>query len=139
MLPLRFKKKPLSVDDVMKLLGCISEYEDLKVTYKFSKKGAMIAGTVAFIGGLVGGPPGIAVGGAVGGLLGAWMTRGQFKPIPQIIMELTPDKRRKIYDEATAILGDLEWADAVELTKQVMDNEFVKQQLLALLRKFFNG
>ena len=62
MLPLRFKKKPLSVDEVMKLLGCISEYEDLKVTYKFSKKGAMIAGTVAFIGGLVGGPPGIAVG-----------------------------------------------------------------------------
>ena len=62
MLPLRFKKKPLSVDDVMRLLGCISEHEDVKVTYKFPKKGAMIAGSGAFIGGLVGGPPGIAAG-----------------------------------------------------------------------------
>ncbi|XP_008687981.1 protein C19orf12 homolog [Ursus maritimus] len=139
MLPLRHKKKPLSVDDVMKLLGCISEYEDVKVTYKCSKKGATIAGSVAFIGGLVGGPLGLAAGGAVGGLLGAWMTWGQFKPIPQIIMELTPDKKQRLYNEATAILRDLEWVDAVELTKQVMGNEFVKKQLLALLRKFLKG
>uniref|UniRef100_A0A452ULE6 Protein C19orf12 homolog n=1 Tax=Ursus maritimus TaxID=29073 RepID=A0A452ULE6_URSMA len=132
-------RTPLSVDDVMKLLGCISEYEDVKVTYKFSKKGATIVGSGAFIGGLVGGPLGIAAGGVAGGLLGAWMTRGQFKPIPQIIMELPPDKKQKLYNEATAILRDLEWKDAVELTKQVMDNETVKQQLLALLEKFLEG
>uniref|UniRef100_G1ML50 Protein C19orf12 homolog n=1 Tax=Ailuropoda melanoleuca TaxID=9646 RepID=G1ML50_AILME len=132
-------RTPLSVDDVMRLLGCISEHEDVKVTYKFPKKGAMIAGSGAFIGGLVGGPPGIAAGGVVGGLLGAWMTRGQFKPIPQIIMELPPDTKQKLYNEATAILGDLKWMDPKELTKQVMDNETMKQQLLALLEKFLEG
>ena len=56
-----------------------------------------------------------------------------------MITELPPDKKQKLYNEATAILGDLEWMDPKELTKQVMDNETMKQQLLALLEKFLEG
>ncbi|XP_026340023.1 protein C19orf12 homolog isoform X3 [Ursus arctos] len=78
-------------------------------------------------------------GGAVGGLLGASTTNGQPKPIPQMVTELPPDKKLKLYNEATAILGDLKWKDAVELTKLVMDNESLKEQLLALLEKFLEG
>uniref|UniRef100_A0A7N5KNR0 Uncharacterized protein n=1 Tax=Ailuropoda melanoleuca TaxID=9646 RepID=A0A7N5KNR0_AILME len=49
--------KPLSVDDVMKLLISIAEERKMKEDIE---KGATIAGSGAFIGGLVGGPPGIA-------------------------------------------------------------------------------
>uniref|UniRef100_A0A7N5JB66 Uncharacterized protein n=1 Tax=Ailuropoda melanoleuca TaxID=9646 RepID=A0A7N5JB66_AILME len=135
----RFNKMPIMVDDVMRLLGSIAEERKMKAAVKHSGKGALITGAVAFIGGLVGGPPGIAAGGAVGGLLGASTTNGQRKPIPQMITELPPDKKQKLYNEATAILGDLEWMDPKELTKQVMDNETMKQQLLALLEKFLEG
>ncbi|XP_008687257.1 protein C19orf12 homolog [Ursus americanus] len=128
--------KPISVDDVMKLLVSIAEESKMKVDIG---KGATIAGSGAFIGGLVGGPPGLAAGGAVGGLLGASTTNGQPKPIPQMVTELPPDKKLKLYNEATAILGDLKWKDAVELTKLVMDNESLKEQLLALLEKFLEG
>ncbi|XP_034494004.1 protein C19orf12 homolog isoform X1 [Ailuropoda melanoleuca] len=129
----RFNKMPIMVDDVMRLLGSIAEERKMKAAVKHSGKGALITGAVAFIGGLVGGPPGIAAGGAVGGLLGAWMTSGQFKPIPQIIMELPPAEQQKLFNEVTAIVRHLEWTDAVQLTTLVMGSEALKQQLLALL------
>ncbi|XP_057170225.1 protein C19orf12 homolog [Ursus arctos] len=126
----RVSKKPLSVDDVMKLLISIAEEKKMKGGFKDAG---------SFIGSLLTGITGVIAGRAVGGLLDTWMTTGQFKPIPQIIMELPPDTKQKLYNEATAILRDLEWKDTVELTKQVMGNEFVKQQLLVTLVKFLKG
>ncbi|XP_045652078.1 protein C19orf12 homolog isoform X1 [Ursus americanus] len=129
----RVSKMPVMVDDVMKLLCSVSGERKMKAAVKHSGKGALITGAVAFIGGLVGGPPGLAAGGAVGGLLGAWMTSGQFKPIPQIIMELPPAEQQKLFNEVTAIVRHLEWTDAVQLTTLVMGSEALKQQLLAML------
>ncbi|KAM5207857.1 protein C19orf12 homolog isoform 1-T1 [Hipposideros larvatus] len=124
---------PVMVDDVMKLLCSISEQNKMKAAVKHSGRGALVTGAVAFVGGLVGGPPGLAVGGAVGGVLGAWMTSGQFKPIPQILMELPPAEQQKLVNEATNILRHLEWTDAVQLTLLVMGNEALQQKLLAML------
>lgn len=117
----------------MKLLCTLSEDRKMKAAVKHSGRGALVTGTVAFVGGLVGGPPGLAVGGAVGGLLGAWMTSGQFKPIPQILLELPPAEQQKLFKEASAILRHLDWTDAVQLTTLVMGSEALQQQLLAML------
>uniref|UniRef100_A0A8D1SKI7 Neurodegeneration with brain iron accumulation 4 n=1 Tax=Sus scrofa TaxID=9823 RepID=A0A8D1SKI7_PIG len=95
---------PVAVEDIMKLLYSISEQRKMQAAVKHSGRGALVTGAVAFVGGLMGGPPGLAVGGAVGGLLGAWMTSGQFKPVPQIIMELPPAEQQKLFNEATAIV-----------------------------------
>uniref|UniRef100_A0AC11BUC9 Chromosome 19 open reading frame 12 n=1 Tax=Ovis aries TaxID=9940 RepID=A0AC11BUC9_SHEEP len=75
-------------------------------------------------------------GGAVGGLLGAWMTSGQFKPVPQILMELPPAEQQKLFNEATAIIRHLEWTDAVQLTMLVMGSEALQKQLLAMLANY---
>ena len=61
------------------------------------------------------------------------MTSGQFKPLPQIIMELNPQQRRELYDDVMAILGDVQWTDLVQLTALVMGNITLKQQLTAAL------
>ncbi|XP_019498364.1 PREDICTED: protein C19orf12 homolog isoform X4 [Hipposideros armiger] len=66
-------------------------------------------------------------------MLGAWMTSGQFKPIPQILMELPPAEQQKLVNEATNILRHLEWTDAVQLTLLVMGSEALQQKLLAML------
>ncbi|XP_049720595.1 protein C19orf12 homolog isoform X2 [Loxodonta africana] len=129
---------PIMVEDIMKLLCSISEERKMKAAVKHSGRGALVTGAVAFVGGLVGGPPGLAVGGAVGGLLGAWMTSGQFKPIPQIIMELPPSEQQKLFNEAAAIVRHLEWTDAVQLTALVMGSEALQQQLLAMLVSYIN-
>lgn len=124
---------PIMVDDVMRLLCSISQESKMKAAVKHSGMGALVTGTVAFLGGLVGGPPGLAVGGAMGGLLSAWMTSGQFKPLPQVLMELPPAKQQKLFNEALAIVRNLDWTDAVQLTTLVMGSETLKQQLLAML------
>ncbi|XP_072488206.1 protein C19orf12 homolog isoform X1 [Notamacropus eugenii] len=126
-------RMPLRVEDIMKLLCTISEERKMKAAIKHSGKGALVAGAVAFVGGLVGGPPGIAVGGTVGGLLGAWMTSGQFKPIPQIIMELPPIEQQKLFNEAFAVIRDLDWMDAVQLTALVMGSEALQQKLASVV------
>ncbi|XP_059207851.1 protein C19orf12 homolog [Centropristis striata] len=124
------------MDDVMRLCCEISAHDQIKVAVKNSTKGAMVAGGTAFVGGLLGGPPGIAVGGAVGGLLGSWLTSGQFRPLPQILMELPPAQRQKLYNDIEAVLSNLDWMDAAQLIALVMGNATLQQQVTAALMNY---
>lgn len=72
-------------------------------------------------------------GGAVGGLLGSWLTSGQFRPLPQILMELPPPQQRQLYESITAVLGNLDWTDAAQLVSLVMGNSTLQQQVAAAL------
>ncbi|GAB0195579.1 protein C19orf12 homolog [Grus americana] len=129
---------PISVDDVMQLFCHLSQEKGMKAALKHSGRGALLAGATALIGGLVGGPPGIAVGGAFGGLLGAWLTSGQFRPVPQILLELPPAEQQKLYDEAIVILRRLDWTDIAQLTALVMGNASLQQKLTAVLINYFS-
>ncbi|KAM9854349.1 protein C19orf12 homolog [Aulostomus maculatus] len=124
------------LDDVMRLCCELSANQQIQTTVKGSSKGAAAAGGLAFAGGLVGGPLGIAVGGAVGGLLGCWLTSGQFKPLPQIIMELSPQQQEQLYENLSTILCDIQWTDVAQLTALVMGNAALKQQLTAALLRY---
>lgn len=124
------------MDDVVRLCCEISAHDQIKVAVKNSTKGALVAGGTAFLGGLLGGPPGIAVGGAVGGLLGSWMTSGQFRPLPQILMELPPTEQEKLYNDIVAVLGNLNWTDAAQLVSLVMGNATLQQQVTAALLNY---
>lgn len=75
----------------------------------------------------------LSVGGAVGGLLGCWWTSGEFRPLPQVLMELSPQQQKKLYDELMAIIGDLQWTDVIQLTLLVMSNGTLKQQVTGAL------
>ncbi|XP_026712607.1 protein C19orf12 homolog isoform X1 [Athene cunicularia] len=131
-------KMPIKVDDVIQLLCHLSQEKGMKAAVKHSAQGALLAGATALLGGLVGGPPGIAVGGAFGGLLGAWMTAGQFRPVPQILLELPPAEKKKLYDEAMVILSHLDWTDITRLTLLVMRNASLQQNLEAWLISFLS-
>ncbi|XP_015233476.1 PREDICTED: protein C19orf12 homolog [Cyprinodon variegatus] len=121
------------IDDVMRLCCELSAHDQIKVAVKSSAKGAAVAGGTAFVGGLLAGPAGIAVGGAVGGLLGSWMTSGQFRPLPQILMELPPQQRQQLYAQINNLLGSLDWMDAAQLVALVMGNATLQQQVTAAL------
>ncbi|XP_022599581.1 protein C19orf12 homolog [Seriola dumerili] len=124
--------------DVMRLCCEISAHHQIKAAVKNSTKGAVMAGGTAFVGGLLGGPAGIAVGGAVGGLLGSWMTSGQFRPLPQILMELPPNQQKKLYDDIMAVLGNLNWTDVAQLIALVMGNATLQQQVTAALLNYIS-
>ncbi|XP_044116366.1 protein C19orf12 homolog [Neovison vison] len=129
-LPSRLAKKPLKVEDVMKLLCRIAEERE---------KGSLKPAVGGMIGHMVGGRHGATVGEAIGALLGTWMVSGEFKPIPQTIMELPPDKKQKLYNKAMTILKDLEWRDTEDLTTLVMGSADLKKELLAILEKCLKG
>lgn len=75
----------------------------------------------------------VLAGGAVGGLLGCWLTSGTFKPLPQIIMELTPQQQQKLYSDLMVIMGDIQWTEVAQLIALVMGNATLKQQLTGAL------
>lgn len=77
-------------------------------------------------------------GGAVGGLLGSWLTSGQFKPLPQILMELPPGQQQKLYSAIVPILGSLDWTDVAQLIALVMGNATLQQQVTAALLNYIS-
>eukprot|EP00062_Callorhinchus_milii_P005292 gi/632944581/ref/XP_007887584.1/ PREDICTED: protein C19orf12 homolog isoform X1 [Callorhinchus milii] len=133
----RSPKMPVYPNDVMHLVNHLSQVEKIQVAVKGSAKGAAVACITAFAGGLFGGPPGIAVGGAVGGLLGAWMTSGQFKPLPQILMELPPNQQQMLLTDVQNVVRHLDWTDAAQLIALVMGNPTLKIRVLQAIKLFF--
>uniref|UniRef100_A0A3Q4BK16 Uncharacterized protein n=1 Tax=Mola mola TaxID=94237 RepID=A0A3Q4BK16_MOLML len=124
------------VNDVLRLCCEISGHDQIKVAVKNSTKGAMVAGGTAFVCGLLAGPSGIAFGGVLGGVVGCWLTSGTFRPLPQIVMELSPAQQQKLYDDIVAVLGNLDWMDAAQLIALVMDKATLQQQVTAALLNY---
>ncbi|NWV52888.1 CS012 protein, partial [Daphoenositta chrysoptera] len=128
---------PVRIDDVMKLLSHVAKVKGMKAAVTHSGRGALLTGASAFLGGLLGGPPGIAAGGVLGGLLG-WITSGQFKPVPQILMELPASEQQKLYAEAMAIIKNLDWTDAVHLIALVMANPGLKEMVAGVVTNYLS-
>ncbi|XP_008308111.1 protein C19orf12 homolog [Cynoglossus semilaevis] len=124
------------INDVMNLCCKLSAHEQIKVAIKNSTKGAVVAGGCAFLGGVCAGPAGIAVGGALGGLMGSWLTRGQFRPLPELLMEMSANQKQQLYDEVVNVLSGLDWMDAAQLIALVMGNSTLQHQVIATLLNY---
>lgn len=71
----------------------------------------------------------------MGGLLG-WITSGDFKPVPQILMELPASEQQKLGAEVTAIVKNLHWTDAAQLIALVMANPALKDMVAGVLTSY---
>ncbi|XP_045895355.1 protein C19orf12 homolog [Micropterus dolomieu] len=67
------------------------------------------------------------------------MTSGQFRPLPQILMELPPTQQEKLYNDIVAVLGNLNWTDAAQLVSLVMGNATLQQQVTAALLNYITN
>lgn len=65
--------------------------------------------------------------------MGTWMTSGQFKPLPEIIMELSPKYREKLYSDVMSALGTLDWTDVTSLIALVMGSATLQERVLAAI------
>ncbi|XP_005052732.1 PREDICTED: protein C19orf12 homolog isoform X2 [Ficedula albicollis] len=129
---------PIRADDVMQLLSHVAQVKGMKAAVAHSGRGALLTGASAFVGGMLGGPPGIAVGGALGGLVG-WMTSGQFKSVPQILVELPAVERQKLCTEAMAVVKNLNWTDAAQLIALVMANSTLTEKVIGVLTTYLKN
>ncbi|NXT99096.1 CS012 protein, partial [Buphagus erythrorhynchus] len=129
---------PVRADDVLKLLSHVARVKGMRAAVSHAGRGALLTGASAFVGGMLGGPPGIAVGGAVGGLIG-WITSGQFKSVPQILVELPDAERQKLCAEAMAVVRNLNWTDAAQLIALVMSNSTLTDKVLGVLTNYLTN
>ncbi|XP_070809045.1 protein C19orf12 homolog isoform X1 [Pituophis catenifer annectens] len=67
------------------------------------------------------------------------MTSGQFKPIPQIILELPPVEQQRLYENVCAIIQNLDWTDVAQLTALVMANGALQEKLLGVLTSYITN
>lgn len=77
-----------------------------------------------------------APGGAAGGLLSWLMTRGKFKSLPQILMELPQAEKQKLYDNVVAVLDNLTWKNAAQLDEVVMGNADLRERVTDVLQNY---
>ncbi|NWT77304.1 CS012 protein, partial [Prunella himalayana] len=129
---------PNRIDDVMALLNHVATVKGMKAAVAHSGRGAMLTGASAFLGGMLGGPPGIFVGGAVGGLIG-WMTSGQFKSVPQILMELPAAEKQKLCADTMSVIRNVDWTDARQLIALVMSNSTLRDKVLEVLTTYLTS
>lgn len=66
------------------------------------------------------------------------MTSGQFKPLPQVINEMTPAQQKKLYEDIMSILGSIEWTDVAQLIALVTANASLQQQVTAALLSYIH-
>ncbi|XP_059378800.1 protein C19orf12 homolog [Carassius carassius] len=124
------------IDDVIEFCCKILENTQIEAAVKKSKRGAVATGGGAIIGGLLGGPPGIFIGGTLGSAVGWLMTRDQFRPLHQIIMEMSPKQKKKLYSAVMEKLGNLAWDNLPELILSVIRNASLMTQILDILESF---
>jgi len=129
----------LSYNDIMELLRVLSDEKNLRVTVTESGKGALVAGGVAGIGGLVLGPVGLALGGTVGGCLAAYMGHGKFKPLAKVIMEdIKDDQKLQLVNAVRGVMGNLDAGDAVTLIALVTSNDGLRNRVVTEMITFFS-
>nr|XP_046250417.1 protein C19orf12 homolog [Scatophagus argus] len=117
-------------DDVMHL--CCEMSAQIKLTWTSSINAGLITGGAVVVGGLLFGPVGILLG-AIGGGVAGWLTSPNFKSVPQILMESTPEQKRRLYEDVMAALGNLTWRDAAHLLAIVMNNPTLKNKVTAVV------
>ncbi|XP_030271316.1 protein C19orf12 homolog [Sparus aurata] len=124
------------VNDVIHLCREIANQPEFKNTWKEVVTGSSITAAGAAAGGLLLGPLGFPVGGAAGGLLSWLMTRGKFKSLPQILMELPQAEKQKLYDNVVAVLDNLTWKNAAQLDEVVMGNADLRERVTDVLQNY---
>ncbi|XP_077982318.1 protein C19orf12 homolog [Glandiceps talaboti] len=129
---------PVNAEELIRLLAMLSEEEQMKVAVRQTLKGGLIAGSFATVGGLLGGPVGIAVGGALGGAWGAWATKGKFRPVSDILIDMNKEQRVQLQEYFNLAFRSLTTEDFTALNKMVAGDEQVRRKMLYGLKTYFN-
>jgi len=118
------------VEEVISALRIIATQENVDICITGAAQGAAMAGIGAFVVGVCLGPPGIAIGGALGGLAGSALSRS-YKPLPQILSEMSQADRRKLYNHMKAALERLEVTDVILLMAIASNPEHALRETVA--------
>uniref|UniRef100_A0A2M4ASM0 Putative conserved plasma membrane protein n=1 Tax=Anopheles triannulatus TaxID=58253 RepID=A0A2M4ASM0_9DIPT len=130
---------PINTRQLLDAVGTLTDRESMRVTMKSSAKGAAIAGSGSFLGGMMGGPVGLFVGGALGGLV-AYAMSANFKPVSEIIRnELTVAERERLKERILNALSEFQPTDLVVILSLLTGNVSAQRAVLTAVATFITN
>jgi hypothetical protein len=123
-------------NDIVSVITTLADENNIQVSVKETLKGGFIAGTSCTLGGLLLGPPGLAIGGTVGGGLAYCLTKDKFKPMSQVILQMSPALQQQLVDSVLNIVHDLDAADAVTMLALLRGNMLLRAKITEEMTRF---
>lgn len=123
---------PVNERELIKAISLVADNAEVRVCVKQSLKGAGVCAAMSLAGGILLGPPGLAIGGTVGGLTAYKMARGTYRPIGEILNELTDDQKEQLVRHVTAAVKDVGIEDLTVLLPLLLANNSAGIQLAVL-------
>uniref|UniRef100_UPI00358DFD89 protein C19orf12 homolog isoform X2 n=1 Tax=Myxine glutinosa TaxID=7769 RepID=UPI00358DFD89 len=114
----------IRTDELLEVAGVLARDRGVQVAFTKALQGAAMAGAGAFM------------GGTLGGLVGATYTKGQFRPLGEVLAELPPAKRQQLATLLDAIVSSLDWTDAVTLAMLLNQNGELKGRFFSALTTY---
>uniref|UniRef100_A0A182RMW0 Uncharacterized protein n=1 Tax=Anopheles funestus TaxID=62324 RepID=A0A182RMW0_ANOFN len=131
---------PINTRELLDAVAILTDKQSMRVTLKSSAKGATVAGSSTFVGGLLAGPVGLFVGGAVGGLIAYAMTNNQFKPVSHIIRhDLTVQEQEQLKQRIVEALSEFHPTDLMVILPLLTGNLSAQQTVVATVVSFLSN
>ncbi|XP_035899436.1 protein C19orf12 homolog [Anopheles stephensi] len=131
---------PINTRELLSAVAILTDKQSMRVTLKSSAKGATVAGSSTFLGGLLAGPVGLFVGGAVGGLIAYAMTNNQFKPVSHIIQhELSVREQEQLKQRIVDALSEFQPTDLMVILPLLMGNLRAQETVISTVVAFLTN
>ncbi|XP_053663296.1 protein C19orf12 homolog [Anopheles marshallii] len=131
---------PINTRELLDAVAILTDKNSMRVTLKSSAKGATVAGSSTFVGGLLAGPVGLLVGGAVGGLIAYAMTSNQFKPVSHIIQhDLSVREQEQLKQRIVDALSEFNPTDLMVILPLLAGNVSVQKMVLSTVVTFLTN
>lgn len=131
---------PINTQELLSAVAVLTDKQSMRVTLKSSAKGAAVAGSSTFLGGLVAGPIGLFLGGAVGGLVAYAMTNNQFKPVSHVIMhDLSVREQEQLKQRIVDALSRFQPTDLVAIASLLAGNMAAQQTVITAVVSFLTN
>ncbi|XP_042293602.1 protein C19orf12 homolog [Sceloporus undulatus] len=126
----------IDLNDMMQLLCSVAEMREMKAVLPHSEKGKLATFVDAVFGRFLGPPPDIFAENVDQNYIVYHLNSPKFKPVSQIIPELSSKNKQQLYNDALPVIGNQEWTDTAQLTALVKESQKLQTLLLGVLSNF---
>ncbi|XP_034949616.1 protein C19orf12 homolog [Chelonus insularis] len=134
------KKKNLSSCNNSELISIICELNEIKamrVTVNKCLSSGLMVGVAATLGGLLLGPRGIALGGIVAGVTASALNEGEFRSVPDILMnDLSEEQTRRLANSIRSLLSQENIMTVAALSMRMMSEAGFRETLRSVIEMF---
>ncbi|XP_013098635.1 protein C19orf12 homolog [Stomoxys calcitrans] len=131
---------PINGRELIDAISILANENNVRVTVQQSGKGAIICAACCFVGGVLLGPAGLAIGGAAGGVTAYRMTKGNFRPLGDVIInDLSDAQKELLVQKVTDALKDVHPTDLALLLPLIMNNVSIQRAVLNTVVSFVSS